>query len=106
MNIRQAVEVMKIIGPHAEKFTETLDSIKVMRAMIDALKDESPVHVLRLVALMEHKTLEEFAEEMYEADGEELIRRLAEGFNRNDLPSLVETAFHLGIATKRWQYGN
>lgn len=106
MTIREAVEAMKIIGPHAEQFAETEEPVKVLRAMLKGMRDESPVQPLRLVALMEHKSVEDVAEEMQEATGVDLIERLVAGFTRNDLVSLVNAAFYLGIAENRWSFGD
>lgn len=105
MNIREAIEVMKIIGPPAERFTGTEEPVKVLRGMFQGMVEDSPVQPLRLVALMEHKAVEDLADEMQEATGADLIERMMAGFARNDLISLVNAAFYLGIATKRWEFG-
>lgn len=104
MNIREAVEVMKIIGPHADEFAESTKPITIMRRMIDAVKSETPIQVMRLLALMEHKSIEDLSEEMQDSSGADLVERLIAGFMVNDLTNLVNAAFYLGIATKRWTY--
>ena len=104
MNMREAVEVMKIIGPHAQQFTETTEPLKIMHSMIDEIKADTPIQVMRLLALMEHKSVEDLAEEMQESTGVDLLERLSAGFRRNDLVNLVNAAFYLGIASERWVY--
>jgi len=105
MNIREAVEAMKILGPHAEQFAATDKPLKIVRAMLAGLVADSPVQPLRLVALLEHKSVEQLADEMQEATGADLIERMMGGLNRNDLVSLIDAAFYMGLATKRWDFG-
>lgn len=104
MSIREAVEVMKIIGPHANEFAQDTKPITIMRNMISAIKSDTPIQVMRLLALMEHKSIEDLAEEMQESTGADLVERLIAAFLVNDLTNLVNAAFYLGIATKRWTY--
>lgn len=105
MTIREAVEVMKIIGPHATLYTDTDKPLKILKKMLAAIQDENPIQALRLVALMEHKDVEQIAEELKDADGEDFINLMAEGLARNRLINLLDAAFYLGIASSRWTYG-
>ena len=105
MNIREAVEAMKIIGPHAEVYTDTDEPIKVMRRMLDAIREENPIQALRLVALMEHKSVEQIAEELEDAEAFEFVELMVSGLARNRIINLLDAAFYLGMATSRWSYG-
>lgn len=105
MNMHEAVEVMKIIGPHAHLYTDTDKPIKVLKNLLAAFRDENPTQALRLVALMEHKPVEQIAEEFKDAPAEEFIMHLAEGLSRNRIVNLIDAAFYMGIASSRWTYG-
>lgn len=105
MNMHEAVEVMKIIGPHAHLYTDTDKPIKVLKKMLIAIRDDNPIQALRLVALMEHKPVEQIAEELKEADVDEFIMYLVDGLARNRMVNLLDAAFYLGIASSRWTYG-
>lgn len=106
MNIREAVEAMKIIAPFAEQITETDNPAKIIRLLLHGFRDTYPTEALRLVALMEHKAVEDLADEMAEASGIDLIERMTDGLRRNDLINLMNAAVYLGIATHRWDYGD
>lgn len=105
MNIREVIEVMKILGPFSHEFTDTEKPIKVMRKILNVIQRESPVSALRLIALMEHKKVEDVAEEMKFGDGVDLIERLTRGFGVNDLPMMIDAGFYIGISTARWSDG-
>ncbi len=105
MSMHEAVESMQIIGPYAHLFTDTDKPVKVLKSMLNAFKEENPVQALRLIALMEHKPVEQVAEELKEATAEEFIMHIADGLARNRLVNLIDAAFYLGIASSRWTYG-
>jgi len=105
MNIREAVETMMILGPHAHLYTDTDKPVKVLKKMLNAIQDESPIQALRMIALMEHKPVEQIADELKEATAEEFIMHIADGLARNRLVNLIDAAFYLGIASSRWTYG-
>lgn len=105
MNIREVIEVMKILGPFSHEFTDTEKPIKIMRKILGVIQRESPVDALRLIALMEHKKVEDVAEEMKFDDGVDLIERLTRGFGVNDLPLMIDAGFFIGISTTRWSDG-
>lgn len=105
MNIREVIEVMKILGPFSHEFTDTEEPIKVMRKILGVIQRESPVSALRLIALMEHKKVEDVAEEMKFDEGVDLIERLTRGFAVNDLPMMIDAGFYIGISNTRWSNG-
>ena len=104
MNMHEAVEVMKIIGTHAHLYTDTDKPIKVLKKMLTAIQADNPIQALRLIALMEHKTVEQIAEELKDSTAEEFIMYIADGLARNRLVNLIDAAFYLGIASSRWTY--
>ena len=111
MTLREAIEVMKIVGPHAALLRNAPDNLVLIKRLWDTVSADSPVHLLRLLALMEHKEVEKIADE-YEAsrgpegvDAKGFILRLAEGFGRNPLNLLVNAAFQLGMTETGWSHG-
>lgn len=107
MNIREAVEVMKILGPYAGEFTVFDDNIKIMKSMVKSIHEDAPINAGRLVALMEHRSVEEVAHdyENVQATASDLIVDIAKGFSRNGLRALIDAAFILGLAQSRWDDG-
>lgn len=103
MNIRAAIEVIKIITPYAERFTKSEKPREILKALIDGIAADAPVDALRLVALMEHKTVEEIVKEYQDQHGLEFIATMAEGLSRNNFPVLVDAAWMLGMTAHRWE---
>lgn len=106
MKIRAAVEVIKIIAPYAEKFTRTEKPREVLKALLDGIAEDSPADAFRLVALMEHKTVDEVVEEYRDQHGIEFVATIAEGLNRNEFSILVDAAWMLGMTAFRWEFDN
>lgn len=105
MRIRSAIEVMKMLGPLADDFTKESSTLRIMRAIIDRINDEHPPAALRLLALMEHKSAEEVAEELaVNMDAKELYVRLVDGLKRNDLAFMMDFAFVIGLSEARWAH--
>lgn len=106
MRIRSAIEVMKMLGPIAPEFTKEKTTLKIMTAIINHIQEVHPPAAVRLLALMEGKTLEQLAEEFSETrDGRELINRLVEGFRRNDLAFMMDFASLIGLSDARFGDG-
>ena len=103
MSIPQAVEVIKILSPYATEFTETMDSVKVMRVILENILKDMPTQSLRLIALMERLSIEQVAEEMADQSGIDLIRRISEGFEKNNLPLLMDAAYTWQMSEARWE---
>lgn len=106
MNIREAIEVIKIISPYAPEFTKTEKPIKIMRAIMEGILKDMPAQSLRLLSLMEHKSIDDLAVELNFARGSELIVRVSEGFGRNNLQALVDAAYYLRMSEARWELDN
>jgi hypothetical protein len=106
MNIREAVEAMKIVAPYAPQFTGARDVVALMRPIMAGIQKDAPLQALRLVALMEHKSVERIAEELADKSGADLIEKILGGFGRNDLALLVDAAYFLGLSEVRWNYGD
>ena len=105
MRIRSAVEVMKMLGPIAPEFTKETVTLKVMRAIIDRINAEHPPAALRLVALMEGKSVERVTAELAEnMSAQELYDRLINGFKENDLIFMMDFASVIGLSTARWSH--
>jgi hypothetical protein len=106
MNIREAIEVIKIVKPYADRFTRTEDPRQVLKMLLDGIAEDAPVDAFRLVALMEHVTVDEVVEEYGEKHGIELVATIAEGLNRNEFALLVDAAWMLGMSAHRWEIGD
>lgn len=106
MRIRNAIEVMKMLGPLAPDFTKEETSLDIMISIIDQINAIHPPAALRLLALMENTSVEQIVEEFSEhRDGKEFANRLLAGFRRNDLAFMMDFATVIGLSEARWTYG-
>ncbi len=93
-----------MLGPMAGDFTQHTSTLQIMKAIINQINEEYPPAALRLLALMEGKSIEDVAEELAEAmEPRELYQRLIDGFNNNDLVLMMDFGFVIGLANARWK---
>jgi len=104
MCIRAAVEVMKILAEYAPEFTQEEKDIKIIRSLVESIKDDEPVQALRLLALIDGKPIEQIADE-YEGKPMEFLTDLMDGLVRNQFVQMLDAAFYLGVSKVRWDYG-
>lgn len=106
MNIREAIELIKIVSPYAPDFTQTDKPIKIMRAIMEGIMRDMPTQSLRMISLMEHKPLDDVAAELSFVRGDALVERISEGFLRNHLRALIDAAYLLKMSEARWELTN
>jgi len=118
MNIREAVEMMFLLGPVmpllvgafkervAERGTKTTTAATAVLSRLMALiQERDPRVALQLVALMYHTPLAVVASYYSGQGAGMLMGAIIEGFSVNSLPELVDTAHALGISLVRWSDG-
>lgn len=105
MSIREAVECAKIFIPHIAVLRKSESGVKLMLNIYRELRAEHPVQVLRALALMEHRTPEQVAEDYHEKGAEAMVGAFARCLAVNPLPDLIQAAYLLGLTTERWTDG-
>lgn len=103
MHISDAIEVMKIVAPHAQFLMDHGDTgPSLMIALIDIFEKTTPTNSFRLISLMHHKPVDEVTKDMINFGGEGLVAALSSGFAANPLPDLINGAAVLGLCEQRW----
>ena len=105
MSMREAIELMKILGPHAAQFTKNRKVTKVMKALFNGVWSDAPSQALRMLALMYHKPVEEIAVEYQDKRGVDLLNAVMEGFVVNNLVELIDAAHYLHLSPARFEHG-
>jgi len=101
MNIREAVEAMKILAPRMPGMPKT-NALSFVRGLLRSMAAEEPVDALRLLSLMRHETVEATALSMKEAGTGGFLAALFDGLKLNRVADLIEAAAVLGLAPKGW----
>jgi len=103
MNIKDAIDVMFIIAPHAQYLIDHGDTgPSLMLALIDILEKTTPTDSFKLISLMHNKPIEEVTKDILNFGGEGLVTALGSGFSANPLPDLINGAAVLGLCEQRW----
>lgn len=105
MNIREAVEAMKILGPYAAHLQGNLTLGDAIGSLLADAGELNPVDILRLLALLHHKSLDEIAGEFSSKSGGDLVAELASAFIVNPLPDLVNAGYRLQLIGVEWDHG-
>lgn len=102
MGLGPAIEVMKLLAPYAPAmlFQKTVGD--AIRKLLQAAQTDDPVDILRILALMNRKHLDEIAVEFENKAGADLVAALAVGFEANSLPDLINASALLGLTKVRW----
>ena len=103
MNIYEAIEAMKIIGRYQKEIESSKTIIVVVRQLLRTaeLKNDT-LSILRLLALMEHKNVEELIKELVDANnGMEYASRLGNGLVINPIAELLNNALMLDMASSQ-----
>lgn len=106
MTIREAIEAMKIVAPHVGGLYLEDGGLAILETLWSRLGKDAPANVVRLLALLEHTTVEAILDE-YQASrsGVNFVVRMGEGFVRNPLDLLVNAAYQFGLTEKGWRHG-
>ena len=104
MNINEAIEAMKIVVPYLPQMRSAKDGVGLVRGLLKATADANEhENVGRLLALMEHKTLDEVSERMAGDEGKRMaLFDLVQCINANPIPDLVDGARILGLSAQGW----
>ena len=100
MNLHEVFEVMFVLAPYVLSFHGKEDIVGKLDSFIDAIQENDPFDLFRLLAYMLHVDAEELITE--DTQGYEIALALVTGFEVNSLPILIETAYALRIADTGW----
>lgn len=108
MAINEAIEVMKILRPHAANMGAASSAIDMVRRLMLAFKIEnSEENVGRIVALTHHKSFDEVTEKYRSDPNPEIVfGDLVFALQANPIPDLIDGAFALGLTDKPWNLTN
>lgn len=101
LNIREAIEVMKILAPVAQDVMEAEKAVTMVRIIFEHFEETDPTQTLRLASLFYHEPVDTLAETLVDVSGEDFFGMMIDAFVENSLADLVETVFALGFAKKR-----
>ena len=101
LNIREAIEVMKILAPIAQDISEADNAARMMGIIFDYFEETDPTQTLRLASLLFHESLETLVELLDGKPSEEFFFMMVEAFAENSLADLVESIFALGFAKEK-----
>lgn len=88
MGIRAAIEAMKILDPYRDVIVSGQTLGKAIRQMLHESMRRHPIEMLRLLALMYDKDLDEIAEDYEMKAGPHFVVALAHGFEVNNVLGL------------------
>jgi len=101
MNLAEAIEAAKIITPYVPVLRQKPGGVEFFSAFLHTLGEDDPSQVIRLLALMEHRDIEEVVRD-YHGQPEEFLMALTVGLTANPIAELVEMAWFLGLSKERW----
>jgi hypothetical protein len=102
MNMREAIETMKIIGSYSEDIAQENRHNRILLKLLRAILKRNPTDSVRLLSLMYHVSVEAIAEDFQTAEGIDYIKALTKAFRVNPLPDLVNAAKVLGLSEVEW----
>lgn len=102
MELGPAIEVMKTLIPYASEMLSEKRVGDAIRKLLQAAQANDPVDILRLLALLNGKHVDEIAVEYENKTGADLVAALALGFEANNLPDLINGAALLRLTDIRW----
>lgn len=104
MNFAEAIEAAKIITPYVPVLRQHTGGVAFFRNLLKVVGEDDPMQVIRLVALMEHRDIEEVIRD-YHGQPDRFLSAVANGLTANSLPELVEMAWFIGLSKERWSNG-
>lgn len=99
MTIREAIEAVKILAPYAPEILASTTLANMVKTLMRAINERQPVDSMRLLSLMEHRTLESLSEDYGERGGTAFALALARGFVINSPLDLLKMGASLGLVT-------
>ncbi len=101
MSIAEAIEAMKIIVYFEDAIVGKERVVDVIKAIFQkAEKEGDTPHLLRLLALMQHRHVNEVVNEFKHLTGGDFVVALVDGFVANPIMDLLNSANILGIKTR------
>jgi len=100
MNIREAIEVMKMLAPIAPEIIQADNAPAMIRIIMDHFTEVDPTMTLRIMSLMYHEPMESLIVILEKKSSPEFFSMLVEGFVVNSLADLIEGIYVLGMARK------
>lgn len=97
MNIREAIEVSKILGQYASRIAGIERPVKMLAELLRAISETDPNDGMRLIAYMYHEDIDVLIETLIDQDTEVYLSQLANGFTVNPLPDLIQMGSILGF---------
>jgi hypothetical protein len=97
MNIREAIEVSKIVCQHAHRLAGIERPVKMLAELLRAISEDDPTDGLRLIAYMYHEDIDTVVEALFDKETGFYLSKLAHGFTINPLPDLVRMGAILGF---------
>jgi hypothetical protein len=104
MSITEALECSKIFIPFVSVLREAGSGLDLVARIFQVMSGENALGLMRAVALMEHRGVEEVVMEYKAAGVDVLLAAIANLFRVNPLPDLIETAALFGLTDERWTH--
>jgi len=104
MAINEAIEVMKILRPHAEVMATASSGLDMIRRLLVAFKlDKTEENIGRIVALAHRQSFDDVVTRYSnDASAQTVFPDLVFAFQANPIPDLVDAAYVLGIGKAPW----
>lgn len=104
MSIMEALECSKIFIPFVPVLREAGSGLDLVARMLQVMSGENALGLMRAVALMEHRGVEEVVVGYKAAGASALLTAIANLLRVNPLPDLIETAVLFGLTDERWTH--
>lgn len=102
MSLREAVEAVKIVIPHAPSLSRHTKGLPLIKDLLSRLVEDDPAQPFRLLSLMFHGDMAEVARACEVIGPSGVPEALLNGMAANPLPDLIEAAWMLGLTEERW----
>lgn len=105
MTLREAIECAKILVPYMADLRQAESGLDLVELVLTRVGGDEPTQVLRMLALMEHRSLQEVVLDYQPQGAEAMLRALSEGMRVNPVPDLMEAAYLMRLTDERWSGG-
>lgn len=104
MAIHEAIEVMKILRPHAAILATASSGLDMIRRLLLAFKlDNTEENIGRIVALTHRQSFDDVvARYLNDASTQTVFSDLVFAFQANPIPDLIDGAYVLGLGKIPW----
>lgn len=105
MTVMEAVECSKIFIPYIPVLRESESGIDLVKRIFQTMSESDSLGLMRVVALMEHRGVEDVVMEYKAAGASVLLAAITNLLRVNPLPDLIEAAALFGLTDERWRHG-